>query len=91
MTNINENFLKLQNNYLFSTVRKKVEEYQKQNPTKKIINLGIGDVTLPIPKPVIEAMKNACDEMRDSTTFKGYLTKKRSIKCSPKRRASSTR
>ena len=72
MTNINENFLKLQNNYLFSTVRKKVEEYQKQNPTKKIINLGIGDVTLPIPKPVIEAMKNACDEMGDSTTFKGY-------------------
>ena len=48
MSYINENFLKLQESYLFSTVAKKVAEYARQNPDKKIIKLGIGDVTRPI-------------------------------------------
>lgn len=69
---INENFLKLQNNYLFSTINKKVIEFQKNNPDKRIIRLGIGDVTLPISNVVAEAMKNAVQELKDKSTFHGY-------------------
>lgn len=72
MAKINENFLKLQNNYLFSTIAKKVEEYSKDNPNKKIIKLGIGDVTQPLPKVVIDAIHKATDEMGEKQTFKGY-------------------
>ena len=72
MININENFLKLQDNYLFSTVAKKVSEYQKNNPDKKVIKLGIGDVTRPIVPAVIEAMHKAVDEMASAQTFRGY-------------------
>lgn len=72
MANINENFLKLQDNYLFSSISKKVNEFQKNNPSKRIIKMGIGDVTLPIPKTIIEAMHTATQEMGDIATFKGY-------------------
>lgn len=72
MIKINENFLELQDSYLFSTIAKKVSEYQKNNPDKKIIKLGIGDVTLPIAKTVAEAMKNAVKEMTQKENFKGY-------------------
>ena len=72
MVKINSNFLKLQDSYLFSTVNRKVKEYKEKYPNKKIINLGIGDVTKPLPKMVINAMKKACDEMGKSNTFKGY-------------------
>lgn len=72
MSLVNENFLELQDNYLFSTIAKKVEQYQKQNPNKKIIKLGIGDVTLPIVPAVIEATKKAIKEMAQKETFKGY-------------------
>ena len=70
--NINENFLKLEDNYLFSTIAKKVAEYQKNNPDSKIIKLGIGDVTRPIVPDVIEAMHKAVDEMGTNEGFKGY-------------------
>ena len=72
MIKINENFLNLQDNYLFSTVRKKVEEYKRKYPNKEMINLGIGDVTKPLPKAVTEAMKKACSQMEEASTFKGY-------------------
>ena len=72
MNLINENFLKLQDNYLFSTIAKKVEKYAKENPNKKIIKLGIGDVTKPIVPAVIEAMHKAVEEMGEEKTFKGY-------------------
>ena len=68
----NKNFLKLQDNYLFSEVNKKMRQYKEKNPNKKIINLGIGDVTRPIPKIIVETMKMACDEMKESATFRGY-------------------
>ena len=63
MITINENFLKLQDSYLFVTIAQKVKEYQAKHPEKEIIKLGIGDVTRPIPKKVAEAMKNAVDEI----------------------------
>ena len=69
---INDNFLKLQNNYLFSNISKKVSEYQQKNPNKKIIKLGIGDVTLPIPNVISNAMKNASNDLENKDTFKGY-------------------
>lgn len=70
--NINENFLKLEDSYLFSTIAKKVAKYQKDNPDKKIIKLGIGDVTKPIVPAVIDAMHKAVDEIGTSEGFKGY-------------------
>lgn len=72
MITINENYLKLQDNYLFSTIAKKVEKFTKDHPDKKIIRLGIGDVTLPIAPVVGEAIKKATDEMLKKETFRGY-------------------
>lgn len=72
MIKINENFLKLQENYLFSDVNKRVEEYLSLNPNADLIKMGIGDVTRPIPKTVIEAIKRAIDELGASKTFRGY-------------------
>ena len=72
MININENFLKLQDSYLFSTIAKKVSEFQKNNPDAKIIKLGIGDVTLPLAPSVVTAMEKAVLEMGQKETFRGY-------------------
>ena len=72
MANINENFLELEDSYLFSTIAKKVEEFQKKHPDKKIIKLGIGDVTKPIVPAVIEALHKAVDEIGTIEGFKGY-------------------
>lgn len=72
MVKLNKNFSKLQNNYLFSTVNRKVREYKEKNPDRKIINLGIGDVTKPIPSIIVETMKMACDEMKHAASFRGY-------------------
>lgn len=72
MIKINENFLKMQDSYLFSTIAKKVAKYQEENPDKKVIKLGIGDVTRPIVPKVLEQMKKAVDEVGNSSTFRGY-------------------
>lgn len=72
MVALNKNFFKLQNNYLFSSIAKKVKIFQEKNPDKKIISLGIGDVTFPLPKVCITAMQNAIKEMSQKETFKGY-------------------
>jgi len=70
--NINQNYLKLEDSYLFSTVAKKVAEFAAKNPNAKIIKLGIGDVTLPLAPVIVEAIKKAADEMGVQETFKGY-------------------
>ena len=70
--NINQNFLKLQNSYLFSGIAKKVKEYTAANPDKRVIRLGIGDVTLPLVPAVIDAMQKAVLEMGNASTFRGY-------------------
>ncbi len=72
MVQLNKNYQNLQENYLFSTISKKVAEYQKMNPEKSIIKIGIGDVTLPIPTIITDAMKNAAEEMSHLETFRGY-------------------
>lgn len=72
MSYINENFLKLQDSYLFSTIAKKVAKYTEENPDKKIIKLGIGDVTKPIVPACLQAMHKAVDEIGTKEGFKGY-------------------
>ena len=72
MFRINENYSKLPGSYLFSTIAKKVSAYKEANPDKKIIRLGIGDVTLPLSAPVIDALHRAVDEMGDAEHFHGY-------------------
>lgn len=69
---INGNFLNLKDSYLFSTVAKKIKEFQSANPGVKVYRLGIGDVTLPLVSAVIEAMHKAVDEMGKKETFRGY-------------------
>ena len=72
MIKINENFLDLQDSYLFSTIAKKVAKFQEENPEKKVIKLGIGDVTLPLVNACVEAMKKAADDLSKKESFKGY-------------------
>jgi len=72
MAKINHNFDNLVPNYLFADVSRKTSEFIKANPDRKIIKLGIGDVTLPLAPIVVEAMKHGCDELGKKETFKGY-------------------
>jgi len=72
MACINKNFLNMKQNYLFYEVEQRTKRYAAQNPDIKLIKLGIGDVTLPLAPVVVEAMKNAADDMASAETFKGY-------------------
>ena len=72
MYKVNENYLKLPGSYLFSTIAKKVAAFAEANPDKKIIRLGIGDVTQPLTPPIIAALHSAVDEMASAETFRGY-------------------
>ena len=88
MFRVNENYLKLPGSYLFSTIAKKVAAYQKENPDKKLIRLGIGDVTLPIAPAIIDAMHKAVDEMGHAETFHPPLTQTLPGPLNPQRRRS---
>ncbi len=72
MYRINENYLKLQGSYLFSTIARKVNEYKEQNQEADVIRLGIGDVTKPIAPAIIAALHRAVDEMGTAEGFRGY-------------------
>ena len=72
MLKINENFVKLPPSYLFVDIAAKVNEFAKDHPEMPIIRLGIGDVTLPLPKAVVRAMTDAAGEMGRAETFRGY-------------------
>jgi LL-diaminopimelate aminotransferase len=69
---INHNYLNLEDSYLFSTISKKVTEYQKENPNADVIRLGIGDVTKPLCNEVVSELHTAVNEMADAKSFKGY-------------------
>lgn len=68
----NTNYQNIADSYLFSTVAKKVNEFAAKYPDKKIIKLGIGDVTLPLCKEVVKALKHASEEMGEKESFHGY-------------------
>ena len=72
MALVNEHFLKLPGSYLFSDIAKRVNAFKVTHPDKKLIRLGIGDVTRPLPPACIEAMHRAVDEMASESTFHGY-------------------
>ena len=72
MAFINENYLKLQAGYLFPEIGLRVREFIAANPDKKVIKMGIGDVTRPLVPSVIKAFHEGVDEMAKSETFKGY-------------------
>lgn len=69
---INDNFEKLPESYLFSTVAARLREYREKHPGVDIIRMDIGDVTLPIPEAAIRAMHRAVDDMAQKTSFHGY-------------------
>ena len=72
MAFVNENYCNLKESYLFADIAHKVNAYAEAHPDKKIIRLGIGDVTLPLAKCVVDAMTKAVAEMGDKATFRGY-------------------
>ncbi len=72
MAKFNENYLNLKESYLFSEIAKRVNTFVSENPDKKVIRLGIGDVTLPLSSRVISSLHFAVDEMAEAETFKGY-------------------
>lgn len=69
---VNEYYSLIQNSYLFVEIARRVDEYQKENPDANLIKMGIGDVTRPLAKSVVEAFKRAVDELGDADTFRGY-------------------
>lgn len=69
---LNTNFKNIAQSYLFSTIARKVAAYTADHPDKKVLRLGIGDVTLPLVPAVIEALHSAVDDMSKKETFRGY-------------------
>jgi LL-diaminopimelate aminotransferase len=69
---INENYLLLKSNYIFAEINRRVEEFQKENPNSQIIKMGIGDVTRPLPRAVVESFDKSVLEMGNADTFMGY-------------------
>ena len=72
MATINDHYLKLKAGYLFPEIARRVNAFTSANPEAKVIKLGIGDVTEPLPSACRQAMSNAIEEMGDRQTFKGY-------------------
>ncbi|MCD8221929.1 MAG: LL-diaminopimelate aminotransferase [Clostridiales bacterium] len=72
MPKLNENYQNLKESYLFSEIAHRVADYTAKNPDKKVIRLGIGDVTLPLGSLAIQGLHEGVDAMASSETFKGY-------------------
>ena len=72
MALVNDNYSKLKAGYLFPEIGRRVAKFAAENPSAKIIRMGIGDVTEPLPAACTEAMHKAVDEMGNRSTFRGY-------------------
>jgi LL-diaminopimelate aminotransferase len=72
MASINENYLKLKAGYLFPEIGRRVKQFTEANPDKKVIRMGIGDVTLPLTPAVIKAFHEGVEEMSNASSFRGY-------------------
>jgi LL-diaminopimelate aminotransferase len=74
MAYLNDNYLKLQAGYLFPEIARRVGEFCEADPeaARRLIRCGIGDVTEPLPRAVVEAMHRAVEELRHRETFRGY-------------------
>ena len=69
---INTHLQHLDGNYLFTEIANRTQEYQQNHPDAQVLRLGIGDVTLPLPQVIIDAMHRAVDELASAATFRGY-------------------
>lgn len=69
---INTHFQELPDNYLFKEIANRVEAFQQSHPEARVLRLGVGDVTRPLPLPVVEAMHRAVEELAHPDTFRGY-------------------
>src|SRR5438309_11992847 len=72
MARINDNYLRLKSGYLFSEIARRVKEFQGAHPDAKLIRLGIGDATQPLPPAIVAALHAAVDEMARAETFRRY-------------------
>src|SRR5436309_14264356 len=72
MARINDNYLRLKSGYLFSEIARRVKEFQGAHPDAKLIRLGIGDATQPLPPAIVAALHAAVDEMAPAETLRGY-------------------
>ncbi len=72
MATINTHYQKLQAGYLFPEIGKRMRNFAAAHPSARIIRLGIGDVVLPLPMPIVDALKAGADEMSRKETFQGY-------------------
>jgi LL-diaminopimelate aminotransferase len=72
MARLNDNYLKLKAGYLFPEIRRRTSAFTEANPDADLIKMGIGDVVRGIPRPVADAMKEACEELAHDDTFHGY-------------------
>lgn len=72
MPKLNENYLNLKESYLFSEITHRVNSYTKSNPDKKVIRLGIGDVTLALGPKIISQLHEGVDALAGAESFKGY-------------------
>ena len=70
--NINTDLQQLKGSYLFTEIVNRTKAYQTAHPEARILRLGVGDVTRPLPKPIIDAMHNAVNELASAETFRGY-------------------
>ena len=69
---VNTHLQQLKGNYLFTEIANRTQAYQQAHPEAKVLRLGIGDVTLPLPHVIIDAMHRAVDELAQAETFHGY-------------------
>ena len=72
MVHINDHYLKLKAGYLFPEIARRVEAFAEAHPQADVIRLGIGDVVKGIPRPMVDAMKEAVEEMAHDDTLQGY-------------------
>ena len=72
MPKINEHYLNLNASYLFAEIKRRTQAYREAHPEARIITLGIGDVTLPLPPAVVQALETAAREQARAETLKGY-------------------
>ena len=73
MINLNEHYSELKSSYLFYNIAQKTKAYLQKNPNTHLLRLGIGDVTLPLCKTVVEALHKAVDDQGNKETFHGYM------------------
>ena len=69
---LNTHLQQMKDGYLFTEIINRTKAYQTEHPDAKVLRLGVGDITRPLPQPIVEAMHRAVEEMGSPDTFRGY-------------------